>query len=347
MEKLHFSSDYMEGAHPAVLDALVKTNLISTPGYGTDDFCNEARKKILLECGCPDGEVHFLVGGTQTNATVISSMLSSWQGVISADSGHVSVHEAGAIEFYGHKVLPLKHTDGKISAQQVASFIESWKSDKNNEHIVEPGMVYISQPTEYGTLYTKKELESLSKVCKTHEIPLYVDGARLAYALAAPENDVSLKDLASFCDAFYIGGTKCGLLFGEAVVFPKKNTVPHFFTITKQHGAMLAKGRLLGVQFDALFTNGLYYKIGEVAIKNANRIRKALIDCGIKLFGSSTTNQVFFILENEKLEKLGQKIEYGFFENYTESSSVVRFATSWSTTDEMTDLLVQDIHNLN
>ncbi|MBQ4480519.1 MAG: aminotransferase class V-fold PLP-dependent enzyme, partial [Victivallales bacterium] len=246
--KLNFASDYMEGAHPRILQRLVETNFEKTAGYGFDTYSEAAREKIRKACEAPEAEIFFLVGGTQTNATVIDALLRSYQGVIAAETGHISTHESGAIEHSGHKVLALPGKDGKLSAKTVRACLDTYKLDENRDHTVMPGMVYISQPTEYGTLYSLAELEALSGVCREAGIPLYLDGARLASALACQENDAELPDLARLCDAFYIGGTNCGALFGEAVVFPKKNTVPHFFTIVKQHGALLAKGRIAGIQ---------------------------------------------------------------------------------------------------
>lgn len=259
----HFDSDYMEGAHPLILEAFVRTNMEKTAGYGTDEYCASAREKILAACGLTSGEVHFLVGGTQTNATVIKALLRPYEGVIAATTGHIALHEAGAIEASGHKVLTIPALDGKISAEAVDEYIKAFRADEAWDHMVWPGMVYISQPTEYGTLYTLAELEALSAVCRKWEIPLFVDGARLGYALASPATDVTLKDLARLCDVFYIGGTKCGAMFGEAVVIPRKGLIPHFFTTIKQQGALLAKGRMLGVQFDTLFTDDLYLYIGH------------------------------------------------------------------------------------
>ncbi|MCR5236770.1 MAG: aminotransferase class V-fold PLP-dependent enzyme, partial [Lachnospiraceae bacterium] len=257
----------MEGAHPAILKKLVETNLERTAGYGYDDFSESARNKIREACAAPDADVYFLVGGTQTNAVMIDALLRPYQGVIAAKSGHISVHEAGAIEFGGHKVLEIDQRDGKIAVEDIERIIREYRQDENRDHMVMPGMVYISQPTEYGTLYSLTELKEISRVCRENHIPLYVDGARLAYALACPENDVTLKDLAMLCDAFYIGGTKCGALFGEAVVIPEHDYIPHLFTIIKQHGALLAKGRIAGLQFDTLFTGGLYDNIGKTAIE--------------------------------------------------------------------------------
>ena len=331
--KLSFTSDYEEGAHPAILERLVQTNLMKTPGYGADAFSESAREKIRAACRAPEAEIHFLVGGTQTNATVIDALLRSWQGVLAPETGHIQSHEAGAIEFGGHRVITLPQKDGKISAADVRACCEGYRDDENRDHMVMPGMVYISQPTEYGTLYSLRELEEISGVCREFGLPLYADGARLAYALACPENDVQLPDLARLCDAFYIGGTKCGALFGEAVVFPRPGTVPHFFTIVKQHGALLAKGRVLGIQFDTLFTDGLYLRIGVPAIRAADAIRAALRRAGYALAFDSPTNQVFVILENGEMERLARRVEFSFWEKIDEAHTVVRLAASWATTD--------------
>ena len=344
-KKLMMASDYQEGAHPNILRRLADNNLRPTTGYGTDDICDSARAKIREACKAPKAGVHFLIGGTQTNATVIDALLTSYQGVLAADSGHVNVHEAGAIEYTGHKVLALPSKLGKITAAQIDGYVRDFYNDGNYEHMVMPGMVYLSQPTEYGTLYSLKELEEISGVCRRHNIPLYVDGARLAYALASPDNDVSLSDLAALCDAFYIGGTKCGALLGEAVVLPDPDRIPHFFTIIKQHGALLAKGWLLGIQFDELFgqdENGgiLYEHIGDAAISAAQTIKAALKNAGYQLYFDSPTNQVFFIIENSKMERLAEKAVFSYGEKYDETHSVIRFASSWATTEENVQELV-------
>ena len=338
--KLFFASDYMEGAHPAILQRLLATNLEKTAGYGFDPYSESAREKIREACEAPEAEIYFLVGGTQTNATVIDAMLAQYQGVIAARTGHISTHEAGAIEAGGHKVLELEGQDGKLSAEQIAACIETYRSDENHDHMVMPGMVYLSQPTEYGTLYTLEELTAISRVCRKAGIPLYVDGARLAYALACSSNDVFLPDLARLCDAFYIGGTKCGALFGEAVVFPKRGTVPHFFTIIKQHGALVAKGRITGLQFDTLFTDGLYEAAGRNAIEAADRIRAALDKKGYRQAIASPTNQIFLLLEKEKAAELSELIEMSFWENIGEACTVMRIATSWATQAEDVDRLI-------
>ena len=336
---LYFSSDYMEGAHPSILQRLTETNLEHTPGYGLDSYCDSAKARIREACCAPDADVFFLVGGTQTNATVIDALLRGYQGVVCAQTGHISTHEAGAIEFGGHKVLTLPHHDGKITAEQIGALLDDYINDANHEHMVMPGMVYISHPTEYGTLYTLEELTQISALCRLHQIPLYLDGARLAYALACPQNDLSLADLARLCDVFYIGGTKCGALFGEAVVIPKAGTIPHFFTTIKQHGALLAKGRMLGIQFDELFTDHLYERIGVPAINAADRIRQILSQKGYQLCFNSPTNQVFFVIEDTAMAELSRYVDFGFWEKYDETHTIIRFATSWATQQEDVEAL--------
>ena len=340
-QKLPFASDYMRGAHPAILRALTETNLMSTAGYGLDPFSESAREKIRAACGCPDAAVHFLVGGTQANATGIDASLTSYQGVIAAETGHIAIHEAGAIEAGGHKVIPLPHRLGKLSPDDVRKYLETFEQDANREHMVMPGMVYLSQPTECGTLYTRDELTAFRRVCDEHHAALYVDGARLAYALACPENDVSLSDLARLCDVFYIGGTKCGALFGEAVVIPDPGLIPHFFTIVKQHGALLAKGRLLGLQFDTLFTDDLYLQIGRNAIAAADAIREALRAMGCSLAFPAPTNQVFLCLEDGALARLDEQVVYSFWEKPDEGHTVIRLASSWATNAGETDQLIR------
>ncbi len=339
-EKLSFACDYARGAYPDILRRMTETNGIKTAGYGFDEISESARSRIRKACGCENAAVEFLVGGTQTNAVMIDALLRSYQGVIAAETGHISVHEAGAVEAGGHKVLVLPHQYGKLSAGDVEKYLEDYYQDANHEHMVMPGMVYLSQPTEYGTLYSKAELRAFRKVCDTYQIPLYVDGARLAYALSCPENDVTLRDLAALCDAFYIGGTKCGALFGEALVIPEPEKVPHLFTMIKQHGALLAKGRMLGIQFDELFREDLYMKIGEPAIRAAAAIRTALQEKGYRLCFESPTNQVFVVIENEALKILGEKVEYGFWEKYDDNHTVIRLATDWGTTESETAALI-------
>lgn len=327
---LCFENDYSEGAHPAILKKLAETNLEKLPGYGSDSYCESARGKIRQACGCPEAEVFFLVGGTQTNAVLIGSLLKRYQGVIAAATGHVSTHEAGAIEYTGHKVLELPQQEGKLEAQTLENYLEAFYGDGNHEHMVFPGMVYLSHPTEYGTLYSRRELEEISAVCRRFEIPLYLDGARLGYGLACPKSDLGLEDIARYTDVFYIGGTKVGALCGEALVFPRR-APEHFLTLVKQQGALLAKGRLLGIQFDALFTDGLYQRIAENAIKTAQELREILGRKGYRLLGNSPTNQIFVILDNGKKEELEKKVRFSFWEKYDEGRTVVRFATSWAT----------------
>lgn len=339
--KLAFASDYMEGTHPQILKRLVETNMQHFTGYGMDDISESARDKIRAACEAPDAEVYFLVGGTQANATMIDAALRSYQGVIAANTGHISTHEAGAIELGGHKVLTLPQNNGKISAGQIRGCIEGYWQDDNHEHTVMPGLVYLSQPTEYGTLYSLEELTQISAVCHANNVALYVDGARLAYALACPDNDVTLPDLASLCDAFYIGGTKCSALFGEAVVIPRRGFIPHLFTIIKQHGALLAKGWVAGLQFDTLFTDDLYFKVGRNAIDAANRIRNALMEKGYEFAFETPTNQIFIVLDGEKLAALSEKVEMGFWEKLDDNRTVMRIATSWATQKEDVDKLIE------
>lgn len=331
---LSFENDYVEGAHEAILKRLIETNLEQLPGYGTDHYCTEAKKKIQRACECPDADIYFLVGGTQTNATVIDGLLAPYEGVVAASTGHVSVHEAGAIEYTGHKVLTLPEHNGKIRAEDLETLLRTFWEDSSREHMVFPGMVYISHPTEYGTLYTAAELENLSAICQAHQIPLYLDGARLGYGLMSPHTDVTLPLIARCCDAFYIGGTKIGALCGEAVVFPPHKTPKHFFTTVKQHGALLAKGRLLGIQFDTLFTNDLYYQISRHAIEMAMLLKKGLQDRHLPFYLDSPTNQQFLILEDELLERLKRQVDVSFWEKIDENHSLVRFATSWATKEE-------------
>ncbi|MCD7807513.1 MAG: low specificity L-threonine aldolase [Lachnospiraceae bacterium] len=335
----YFDNDYLEGAHPEILKCLTETNLEQTPGYGEDHYCAAAKDKIRTACGCPGADIYFTVGGTQTNALVIDSLLHSYEGVISAQTGHVNAHEAGAIEFTGHKVLSLPHYQGKISAADLSDYLKKFWKDENREHMVFPGMVYISHPTEYGTLYTKDELSALSDLCRAYRIPLYLDGARLGYGLMSRSTDVTLPDIAKYCDVFYIGGTKVGALFGEAVVFTHQNTPAHFTALLKQHGALLAKGRMLGIQFDTLFTNGLYFQISAHAIDMAERLKEMFLKKGYELFMDSPTNQQFIILENDFIQELQKKVSFSYWEPLDGHRSVVRFATSWATTKEQLDAL--------
>ena len=340
-KKLSFASDYMEGAHPAILKRLTETNLLQSAGYGCDEFSETAREKVRAACCAPEADVFFLVGGTQANAVVIDALLKSYQGVLAAETAHIHAHEAGAIELGGHRVMTLPHTNGKISANTVLAALRAYEEDETREHTVMPGMVYLSQPTETGMLYSLAELTAISDICRAHGIPLYIDGARLAYALACPENDVTLSDLTSLCDVFYIGGTKCGALFGEAVVIPQHGFIPHFFSIVKQHGALLAKGRIAALQFDALFTDGLYAVIGRTAIEAADRIRKALREAGYQEAYPSPTNQIFVLLDKKKARRIADRVELSFSENVGETHCVIRFVTSWATTEENVDRLIK------
>ncbi len=331
---LSFESDYVEGAHEKILKRLLETNLEKVSGYGSDPYCESAREKIRKACACPQAEVFFLVGGTQTNMIVIDTMLKPYEGVVAAKTGHVSLHEAGAIEYHGHKVLEIPGHEGKIKAQELEACLREFWQDKNHEHMVFPGMAYISHPTEYGTLYSRQELEEISAVCRSYEIPLYVDGARLGYGLASMETDVTLPILAECCDVFYIGGTKVGALCGEAVVFTKHNMPKYFMTMVKQHGALLAKGRLLGIQFDTLFTDQLYFEISRHAIEMAELMKKGFLERNYPFYLQSPTNQQFIILDNREIESLQKDVVFSFWDKLGEERTVVRFATSWATKEE-------------
>lgn len=338
---LSFECDYNKGAHPKILEALVRTNMEPCPGYGNDAYTERAREKIRAACGREDADVRFLVGGTQTNRIVIDSMLQSYEGVISATTGHISAHEAGAIEASGHKVLTVPGYDGKLHADDVEQLIASFYADGAHEHMVYPGMVYISHPTEYGTLYTLEELAELSALCRRHSIPLYLDGARLGYGLMSLDTDVTLRDIAELCDVFYIGGTKVGALCGEAVVFTHNNAPKHFFTIVKQNGALLAKGRLLGVQFDTLFTDGLYFEISKNAIDRAEDLKHLFAQKGYPFFKNSPTNQQFIILSDEKIKELTPSVRFEIWERIDEGYCAVRFATSWATEERDIEALAK------
>ena len=337
---LSFQNDYSEGAHPQVLQALIDTNLVQTVGYGMDEYCESAKAKIRAACQAPDAEVFLLTGGTQTNAMVISAMLADFEGVIATVEGHVATHEAGAIEYTGHKVLTLPEHEGKLDAAEVDAYVTAFYQGSSYDHMVFPGMVYISHPTEFGTLYTKAELEALSAVCRKHKLPLYLDGARLGYGLMSDGTDVTLPMIAELCDAFYIGGTKVGALCGEAVVFTHGCAPKRFITLTKQHGAMLAKGRLIGLQFDALFTDDLYYTISRHAIDMAMRLKEGLAAKGCRFFLDSPTNQQFIILENDVLARLQEQVAVTVWGPYDESHTIVRMVTSWATQPEAVDFVL-------
>ena len=331
---LYFANDYTEGACKEILDAFIRTNDEKLPGYGTDKYTLSAKEKIKKVCKNENVDVYLLTGGTQTNAVVIDALLESYEGAVAAETGHINVHESGAIEFTGHKVMPLPQHEGKINAVELRKFIETFYNDQNHQHMVYPGMVYISHPTEYGTLYTKEDLTELSKVCRDYGIPLFVDGARLGYGLMAKNTDVTLEVLCELCDVFYIGGTKIGALSGEAIVFTHNNAPKNFVTFIKQHGALLAKGRLLGVQFDTLFTDNLYFRISKHAIEMSEILKRELAEKGYRFYFESPTNQQFVIVENSKMEELSKRVVFSFWEKYDENHTVIRFATSWATKKE-------------
>jgi len=340
-----FNCDYNEGCHPAVLEALARTNMEQTAGYGEDPHCGHAAELIRQACDAPKADVHFLVGGTQVNMVMIAAALRPHQSPVCADSGHINVHETGAVEASGHKVISVPGVDGKISAEQVRQVWRDHYESGTEEHMAQPKLVYISQPTEFGTLYSKKELEALRSVCDECGFYLYADGARLGYGLAAKENDVTLPDLARNCDAFYIGGTKVGALFGEALVIVNDELKTDFRYVEKQRGAMLAKGRILGVQFETLFTDGLYEKMGRHAVELALRIRDACAEKGWSFIMDSPTNQQFPIVPNRVLAKLGEKYAYSPWMKLSDQETAVRFCTSWATTEENVNALIEDIKN--
>ena len=331
---LSFESDYTEGAHEAILHRLMETNLEQTPGYGLDKYSESAKDRIREAFGIPEAKVFFLVGGTQTNSTVIASMLHDYQGVVAVETGHIGVHESGAVEFTGHKVLTLPHHDGKMTAEDLRAYLEAFYADGTYEHMVIPGMVYISFPTEFGTIYSKTELAALHRVCKDYSLPLFVDGARLGYGLMSEANDIDPKELPELCDVFYVGGTKVGALFGEAVVFTGGNAPAHFFTTIKQHGALMAKGRLLGLQFGTLFTDGLYFRIAAHADRMAALLKGIFLEKGYKIYIDSPTNQQFFVMSRQKAKELHGKVRFEDWCPVDEDNIAVRFVTSWATTEE-------------
>ncbi|MBQ4221347.1 MAG: hypothetical protein IIT99_06255 [Bacteroidales bacterium] len=336
---ISFTCDYSEGAHPKILERLTATNFEQLPGYGTDHYCESAKEKIRAACEAPEAEVFFLVGGTQTNSTIIAAMLADYEGVVSAETGHIGVHEAGAVEYTGHKVLTIPSHHGKIDPKELRDYLEAATNDPNYEHMVFPGMVYISFPTEYGTIYSKAELEEIHGIAAHYGLPLMIDGARLGYGLTSPACDLTLPELASLCEVFYIGGTKVGCLCGEAVVFPRGNAPKHFYTITKQHGAMLAKGRVLGIQFDTLFTDNLYFEISRHAIDMAMQLKELLRQKGCTFFIDSPTNQQFIVLENKKIEELGKHVAYDPWDRVDPDHTAIRLATSWATQPEQLEEL--------
>ena len=336
---ISFESDYDNGCHEAILSRLAQTNDEKATGYGLDDYCTAAKEKIRAACDCPDADVFFLVGGTQTNATVIDAMLHGYQGVLAVETGHINVHESGAIEFGGHKVLTLPSHDGKMDAGELGQWLHDFYADPTLDHMVFPGMVYITFSTERGTIYTLEELQTISTICKRFELPLFIDGARLGYGLMAEGCDVTIQQLAALCDVFYIGGTKCGAYCGEAVVFPRGNAPAHFFTTVKQHGALLAKGRLLGVQFDTLMTDGLYFKIARHAVEQAMRLRDAFIARDYQMYSDSPTNQQFVLLDKTTIERLEKDF---VFEQWYPVGDMMncRFVTSWATPAADVDALI-------
>ena len=341
---ISFECDYDNGACQEVLDNLVKYNNAKPTPYGFDEFSERAKARIREACGLPDAQIFFLTGGTQTNATTIDSMLYQYEGVICVGSGHINVHEAGAVEFTEHKIITISDTDGKMEAKVLDKYLDDYMHDGNKDHAVHPGLVYITFPTELGTLYSAKELNDLYQVCQNYEIPLYIDGARLGYGLMAEENDITLPYLARHCDVFYIGGTKIGALCGEAVVFTNRKAHKHFFSIQKQHGAVIAKGALIGLQFDALFTpkeDGeiLYYSLSRNAIKTAMRMKEIFAHKGYEFLVDSPTNQQFVIIDNELSERLSQKMKFTHFGQTDKHHTICRFVTSWATTDEEIDEL--------
>lgn len=327
---LSFESDYTEGAHPAIISRLSETNLEQTPGYGLDKYSESAKEKIKEAFALEGADVFFLVGGTQTNSTVIASMLRDYEGVIAVGTGHIGVHESGAVEYTGHKVLTLKDHEGKMDAGELEAYLKAFYADGTYEHMVIPGMVYISFPTEFGTIYSKEEMKAIHSVCQRYSIPLFVDGARLGYGLMSEANDIDVKEFASLCDVFYIGGTKVGALFGEAVVFCG-GAPAHFFTTIKQHGALMAKGRLLGLQFDTLFTDRLYFKIARHADEMASRLKGIFLEKGYETFIDSPTNQQFFIMTRRRAAELHGKVRFEDWCPVDKDRIAVRFVTSWAT----------------
>lgn len=340
---IRFECDYAEGMHPRILERLAETNMEQTAGYSEDPHCERARGLIREACGRADADVHFLVGGTQTNLTVIASVLRPHQGVLCPTSGHLNVHETGAIEATGHKVITIPTTDGKITAAQIKQAYDAHWQDATHEHIVQPGMVYISQPTENGTTYTKAELTAIAETCRACELPLFVDGARLGYAMAREKNDISLPELAQLADVFYIGGTKVGAMMGEAVVICNPALKRDFRYLIKQRGGMLAKGRLLGIQFETLFEDGLYFEISAHAVRLAMQIRSAFAEKGVEMLYDSETNQQFPILPDAALEKLAEKFAFSFWERVDAGHCAVRFCTSWATKEENVAALLREI----
>ena len=343
---IYFNNDYSEGCHEKVLDALIRTNMVQTLGYGEDEYCAQAAAKIKALCGNEDLAVHFLVGGTQANLTVIDAALRPHQGALCPVGGHINVHETGAVEATGHKVLPQPSDDGKITAKQVRDAVISHRNDSSFEHMAQPKLVYISNPTEYGTLYSLEELEALSATCHELGLYLFLDGARLGYGLMAEGYDVTMADIARLCDVFYIGGTKVGALFGEAVVISNPALKEDFRYIIKQHGGMLAKGRLLGVQFDALMTDNLYFEIAGKAVRLADKIRATLDELGVNYLVPGITNQIFPILSDNCLTELAKEFCFTEMERVSDTHRAIRFCTSWATTEENVEKLCDALKKL-
>jgi threonine aldolase len=331
---ISFECDYNNGAHPKVLEALVKTNGEITDTYGFDRYSLSAKEKIRMACEAPEADIFFLGGGTQTNATVIDGMLRSFEAVVTVETGHIAVHEAGAVEHSGHKVITLPSHDGRLDATELDNWMQVFDADESRDHVPQPGMVYISLPTELGTLYTSQEIDAIYRICEKWQLKLFIDGARLGYGIAASEGDISLPWLARHCDAFYIGGTKVGALCGEAVVFPQGNAPRGFFSLIKQHGALFAKGRLCGVQFDALFTDGLYLNIAQHAISMARKLKELFREKGLRMYIDSPTNQQFVVLPNEQMHQLEQQVQFTHWGPFDADHFICRFVTSWATKEE-------------
>ena len=343
---IYFNSDYLEGAHPHIMELMQQTNMVQTTGYGEDEYCERARELIKEACQTPDALVQFLVGGTQTNMTVISAALRPHQGVLCASTGHINAHETGAVESYGHKVLTLPSDNGKITAEQVRRYVDIHRADPSFEHMVQPGMVYISHHTETRTSNSKEELTALSETCRELGIYLFLDGARLAYGLAASDSDLDLPTIAKLCDVFYIGGTKCGALMGEAAVINHEDLKKDFRYIIKQKGGMFAKGRLLGIQFIGLFENGLYEEVGRHTIRLADKLRAAIREMGIPFYNENSTNQIFIVLEDSKIAKISKEFTLGYTERADEKHSVMRICTSWATKEENVDALIEALRSV-
>lgn len=343
---IYFNCDYTEGAHPSIIGKLAETNMEQTIGYGMDEHCKRAADLIKEACNAMDADVHFLVGGTQTNVTVIDAALRAHQGVICASSGHINVHETGAVEASGHKCITIPSEDGKVYVPQVREILAGHYANGGDEHMAQPKMLYISNPTEWGTIYKKEELMALYELCKEYGIYLFMDGARLGYGLMCKENDMTLADIASYTDVFYIGGTKVGALFGEAVVITNTDLKPDFRYAIKQHGGMLAKGRLLGIQFETLFTNGLYFEIAKHAMALAERITDKFVELGVEFTVESPSNQIFVALPKEAVAELSKTYKFEPMGVKDEGHDIIRICTSWATKEENVTALLADIERV-